>query len=194
MLIYNKRIFSKYNYIYNILLYKPSIVFFLSKSVSYIFLYWLLWNVNRHFFKYKFILFNYFDVFYNKPIQFFLQMFKLNMKSYSNHKKTCMHAADGIIKLNNMVKHYSKDNTIISVNHKIILTKKEFLNIYKYRFFNFSKFKNIFNLLLFLLPLWLLNLYETWTFTTGYKQHLMHNLILLVPFLQKKYFFFNYYL
>jgi hypothetical protein len=72
-----------------------------------------------------------------------------------------MHCADGIIKLNNLVKYYSKDNTVISINNKIVLTKKEFLNIYKYRFFNFSKFKNIFNLLLFLLPLWLLNLYET---------------------------------
>jgi hypothetical protein len=44
------------------------------------------------------------------------------------------------------------------------------------------------------MPLWLLNLYETWTFTTNYKQILMHNLYLIIPFLQKKYFFFNYYI
>lgn len=196
MLTYTKTNFSKYNYIYNIILYKASILFFLSKSMVYVYLFWLIWDVKKHFLKYKYPVFNCLDFFYKKPIYFFLNQLKINMKPYSNHKKTCMFFAKSIIDLNIFVKNYtSRSTNVLKINKpKIILYKYEFLNFYKYRILNNLKFKNIFNFLLLMLPLYLLNFYESWTVTVGYNLFIMHTLFLIIPYLQKKYFFFNYYL
>jgi hypothetical protein len=64
-----------------------------------------------------------------------------------------MFYAEGIIKLNKLVYNYSRQVDLKVRYLKLVLNKKEFLNLYKYRFLNFLKFKNIFNLLLFLMPL-----------------------------------------
>lgn len=196
MLIYVKSNFSKYNYIYNVILYKASILFFLSKSIIYIYLFWLIWDIKKHLLIFKYPLFKYLDIFYKQPVYFYLNQLKLHSKPYSNHKKTCMFLAESIINLNIFVKTYTQrfDNKIKLNCSKIILRKYEFLNLYKYRFLNHLKFKNIFNFLLLMTPLYLLNLYEAWTITVGYDLIVTHSIILLVPYLQKKYFFFNYYL
>ena len=138
MLSYTKINFSKYNYIYNIILYKTSILFFLSKTVIYLYLFWLLWDIKKNLIIFKYPIFKYLDIFYNKPIYFYINQLKIHTKPYSNHKKTCMFFAKSITDLNTLVKNYSwRENNKIKINYrKITLVRYEFLSFYKYRILN----------------------------------------------------------
>lgn len=190
MLIYNKKIFSKYIYIYNIYLYTCSKTFILSKISNYIFYFWLI-----TIFKKTNILRYLVNVFYSNPVYFYISQINSTYKKYSNSFKTCSLAAKGLIGLRKNIKNYALTNTpSIHIKKKLQFKKKEYYVLFKFKIFNFLKFKDVFLLFLFIIPLFLLNIHESWSVNFNFNYKLYNKHYNLIPYLQEKYFFFNYYI
>jgi hypothetical protein len=195
MLIYNQYNFTKYSYVYNIWLHTLSKLFILYKASKYIFLNWVI-NKNRVLINFKTLsLLNYGYKPFGKKIYIYLSKAKYLHKPYSNSKKASFLYAGFINNLLMDVASITNHSILnIKIESKNLLGSGEMFVFYKLNYFNLLKFKDLFQLFLFILPLYIMNIYEAFSTVIGYKRYLHNNSYLLIPYLFKKYFFFNYYL
>jgi len=167
-------------------LFNSNKIFFIYHSIGFVYMNWYYTQLKQFNLFKVFYLFN---VFYKKQTRLIFKKLKKTVKPFSNHRITCNYYA-GCIKIykvlaTNVLLHSKKYKINIS---NILLPKKTVYTMYKMRYLNLLKFKNVFLLFLYLIPLYLLNLYESWSIVINYRYSFNHDLHILIPFKSENYF------